>query len=361
MPKDPAEAPMTLSFASAMADATQPREDAMLLDRTAEFDRFAERVREGRSGFWRGLFGLVTVGLFWLLATVLAMVAGMALLLVSSRLGGEPFDFSDGASLMARFATTPTGLIALLLSLGGIWVGVMVALRLFHRRRLGSVLGAEGAFRRVDFLRGFIVFATLPFILQLASLATETGVTRNPMPVIAWLGMAAIVAVVLLIQTSAEEVLFRGYLPQMLAARFRSPLAWALPPSLAFALLHWRGEVPAMMNLAMVGAILVFAMVLLGLVARTGALAAAMGAHYGNNLMAILFVSHDDVLARAAFLNGTPLQLAEGSIGEAALQFVATGGMVVIGYLLLTRRRSPLALSAVRAQDGAGGLAPPGG
>jgi DNA-directed RNA polymerase subunit RPC12/RpoP len=39
-----------------------------------------------------------------------------------------------------------------------------------------------------------------------------------------------------LIQTGAEEVLFRGYLQQQLAARFASPIAWMVLPSAIFAL-----------------------------------------------------------------------------------------------------------------------------
>ncbi len=42
-----------------------------------------------------------------------------------------------------------------------------------------------------------------------------------------------------LIQTGAEELVFRGYLQQQLAARFASPLIWMVLPALIFGAVHY--------------------------------------------------------------------------------------------------------------------------
>ncbi len=84
-------------------------------------------------------------------------------------------------------------------------------------------------------------------------------------------------------------MLFRGYLTQALAARFRSPLAWALLPSIAFGALHWDGALgrDAWLGVAAATAVgLAFADV----TARTGNLSAAIGLHFANNLAALLLV-----------------------------------------------------------------------
>lgn len=319
---------------------------------TAQFARYAERALEGKTGLGRLIGGVILVLAAWALATVLAFFVGFAALLVQTLLGGPPFDFSDQATMMARFLNTRAGLASMLLSLGGLWLGVWIALRLLHKRRIPTLLSTDGRIDRGDFLRAFAVFSVLPFLLQAASLLTETGVVRNPAGVGAWLTGAVLLLPVLLVQTSAEEAFFRGYLPQNLGARFRSPLVWGLLPALAFSLLHWRGGISTEMNLAMFAAIFVFALALTALVARTGSLAASMGAHFGNNLVAILFVSHDDLFAGAALFNGVPLQLLDSDWMMAAGQFAATGAMVAAGYVALTHPRSPLALGAIRGQTG---------
>ena len=322
------------------------------MSRSAQFDHYVARVREGKSGLGRLAAGTLLVLVAWGVATVAALFFGMAALLVISLSGGEPFDFSDPATLMQRFTASRTGLLALLLSLAGLWLGVWMALKWLHKRRISTVLSAAGRLDRGDFLRAFAVFSILPFILQIISLTTEEGVVANPIGVAGWLVGALALVPVLLIQTSAEEVFFRGYLPQNLAARFGSPLIWGLLPALAFSLLHWRGGISMQMNLAMFGGILAFALALTALMARTGSLAASMGAHFGNNLMAILFVSHDDLFAQAALFNGMPLHLIDAGWASAAGQLAATAGMVAIGFLALMHPRSPLALDAVRGHNG---------
>lgn len=324
----------------------------MISLRTETFRRYVDRALEGRTGLGRLIAGIVIVLVCWGIATFGMIFLGMAALFAISQMGGEAFDFSDAGVLMARFAATPIGLISLLLSLGGLWIGVWIALRLLHKRKVATMLSISGRFDRADFLRAFAAFTILPFLAQLASLPFEAAVVRNPIPLGNWLLAALAMVPALLIQTSAEEAFFRGYLPQNLAARFASPFVWALLPALAFSALHWRRDIPAEISLAMFGAILIFAFVLLALLSRTGSLAASMGAHFGNNLVAILFVSHDDLFAGAAFFNGQTLQDMPGGWAQAATQFVASAGMIVIGYLLLTHRRSPLALSAFRMQDG---------
>ncbi|MBK8458089.1 MAG: CPBP family intramembrane metalloprotease [Phyllobacteriaceae bacterium] len=148
----------------------------------------------------------------------------------------------------------------------------------------------------------------------------------------------------------------RGVLSRLPAAESRGALWLAadlgLLPALAFSLLHWRGGISMQMNLAMFGGILAFALALTALMARTGSLAASMGAHFGNNLMAILFVSHDDLFAQAALFNGMPLHLIDAGWASAAGQLAATAGMVAIGFLALMHPRSPLALDAVRGHNG---------
>ncbi|MEM8843324.1 MAG: CPBP family intramembrane glutamic endopeptidase, partial [Pseudomonadota bacterium] len=89
------------------------------------------------------------------------------------------------------------------------------------------------------------------------------------------------------IQSCGEELLFRGYLQQQLAARYRNPWIWLILPSVLFGLLH--------MGEGLQGLAYAFVTALIGIVAgvmvwRTGSLAAAMGLHLGNNFVVFVLL-----------------------------------------------------------------------
>jgi hypothetical protein len=85
-----------------------------------------------------------------------------------------------------------------------------------------------------------------------------------------WMSFLPLALVGVLIQTGAEEVLFRGYLQQQLAARFSSPILWMVLPSAIFAALHYQPEVMGDNTWLMMGAVFVFALLAADLTAVTG-------------------------------------------------------------------------------------------
>jgi membrane protease YdiL (CAAX protease family) len=103
-----------------------------------------------------------------------------------------------------------------------------------------------------------------------------------------------------LIQTGAEEVLFRGYLQQQLAARFSSPMIWMVLPSALFAALHYQPEVMGDNTWLMMGAVFVFALLAADLTAVTGTIGAAWAMHFVNNALAILVMATDGPLSGLA-------------------------------------------------------------
>jgi membrane protease YdiL (CAAX protease family) len=115
-----------------------------------------------------------------------------------------------------------------------------------------------------------------------------------------WAALFPLSVLAVLVQTSAEEILFRGYIQQTLAARFKSPLIWMGGPAVIFALGHY---VPAE---AGENAILVslwsgvFGLVTADLTARAGTLGPAIAVHLFNNVVAMLFISLPDSLSGLA-------------------------------------------------------------
>jgi len=118
-----------------------------------------------------------------------------------------------------------------------------------------------------------------------------------------WLMLLPIAVLAVLIQTSAEELVFRGYLQSQLAARFNSPLVWMVVPSAIFAWLHYD---PATWGAGAIWPVLwafLFGLCAADLVARSGTLGAAIAFHFVNNLYPLVFAAFPDNLSGFALFH----------------------------------------------------------
>ncbi|MCR9126163.1 MAG: CPBP family intramembrane metalloprotease [Rhodobacteraceae bacterium] len=190
---------------------------------------------------------------------------------------------------------TPGSLLVLLTTFACITLAVALTVRLLHRRGLASVIGpAPRALR--DFLRVLGALALLGVVLWvLPPWGTGLTLTPNLAPGL-WLMLLPLSLAAVLIQTSAEEILFRGYLQQQLAARFANPLIWMVLPSVLFALGHYlpaQAGPNAWMIAAWSG---MFGLLMADLTARAGNLGPAVAVHFANNLSSLLIVSLPDAM-----------------------------------------------------------------
>ena len=178
---------------------------------------------------------------------------------------------------------------AILAGFAGAWLFLVIWTRFAHGLRFRTLLGIE---RRLV-LRDF--FAGVAVVLLVAGIGIVTAVQfqlfRPNLPPTTWAIWLIPSLVFIFIQVFAEELVFRGYLQPVLAARFRSPLIWLVIPALLFGAAHY--------NPAVFGPnwpLVVFAAALMGLVAghvtaRTGNISAALGLHFANNCNGMLIVA----------------------------------------------------------------------
>lgn len=205
----------------------------------------------------------------------------------------------DGAAAwMGRMAVaeTPTATLLVLSTFIGMALGPMLAARVLHRRTLASLFGP-----RTRLLRHFAVAAAICAVLNGVTALFPSGIVpvANLAPGL-WAAFLPLALVSILVQTGAEEILFRGYIQSQLAARFASPLAWMVLPSMLFAILHYQPDIMGENAWLVVGAVFVFALCAADLTARTGTIGAAWGFHFANNAVAILFLSLDGPLSGLA-------------------------------------------------------------
>ena len=241
-----------------------------------------------------------------------------------------------------QFLSTAGGLLATLATFAGIWLGIWVAMRWLHREKLSRLFGNSARLSRSGFVNGLAAVLVTSVLTELCYWFIIPEVRRGPIELGTWALLLLPVVFFAFIQTSSEELLFRGYLQRGLAYRFRSPLAWAVLPTLVFTALHWNPASVLGMNIGVAISIGAFAALLALLVYATGNLGAAMGAHLGNNLVGFLLISHDDALGGLALFRAPPLDGLAWTPGETAVIAGISIVSILLTWLLLLHPSSPL-------------------
>lgn len=191
----------------------------------------------------------------------------------------------DGVFVTSR---TPGDTLWLLASFAGLLVGTLTAAQLLHRRGLRTLTGPP-SLALLHFARAFRALVLLYALLWVLS---PLGVSLSPnLSPASWVTLLPLAIPALILQTGAEEIFFRGYLQQQLAARFRNPVMWIGLPTLAFAYGHYAPEQAGPNALAGAAWAALFAVAAADLTARTGTLGAAVALHFANNVMSVLLVA----------------------------------------------------------------------
>jgi len=195
--------------------------------------------------------------------------------------------------------STPLAVIVFLISFGMIIPATGLAARVMHQRPLRSVLGPWPVLG-AQFVRVCALLILLNVVLAiLPPWGMGEGLTAN-LSFGPWVAILPFSILALLIQVGAEEVFFRGYVQQQLAARFQSPLIWMIVPSGLFGLLHYQPDMLG--DNAMMVAVwaTVFGVLMADLTARAGTLGPAIAVHLVNNVLALVFVAVPDQMSGLA-------------------------------------------------------------
>lgn len=253
-------------------------------DSYAPHDAYIAPARR-RRGIWRLVPGIAIILAAYLGPLVLL---GIYLTDTYGRLITE--------ALMQRMARgdTPGGMLMLLWTFLGLALGPMIAVRLLHGRAAGTLIGPSLRRALWDFFR--VLGPVLALNAVLLPFALGSGAARPGLGLGAFLTYLPFALPGVLIQTGAEELVFRGYLQQQLAARFRSPLIWIGLPSALFAVGHYLPDEFGANAWAVTLWAAVFGALAADLTARTGNLGAALGFHFANNVAALLLVGIENNL-----------------------------------------------------------------
>lgn len=187
-------------------------------------------------------------------------------------------------------AATPAGMLFLLFLMAPLGIAAVAVTEIVHRRSFLTLFGPIPlAFRQ------FAVVAVAVGALYLAVIILPPwSFTSGTLPGLGfgiWLSLLPLTLLALLFQVGSEEILFRGYLQQQLAARARHPFVWMGLPSVLFALGHHLPELYGPNAWLITGWAFVFGIAAADLTARSGTLGPALALHLLNNIMALAVTS----------------------------------------------------------------------
>ena len=227
----------------------------------------------------------LVLGLMLIVGVYVAWMVGMGVVMwLYSGMDGFQRQLSKMGS-----GSEPWSLILLFVTFLGGWLGVAITLRVFHNRPLRSLFGRAPVVLR-DFVLGVVMMALVGGGLALAMTPLMPGLAIATEPSV-WLRFLPLALIGILIQTGAEELVFRGYIQGQLAARFRSPVIWLTVPTILFGLAHYSPQEMGTNAWLVVAATGLFGLATSDLTARTGSLGLGWGLHFSNNVLAILILS----------------------------------------------------------------------
>lgn len=268
----------------------------------------------GTEQLWRLVMGVI------LIAGVVLLISQFVNQTLVTLLGNSGY-----ASLIgADGGSTPFAVLYLLTSFGFLTLGVVVALRVAHQRGFAALLGDWTLLRQQ-----FVAVLSMMILINICIMLLPPWSGGLPIePNIApgtWAVLVPFALIAILVQVSAEEIVFRGYLQQQLAARFASPLIWLGVPSALFGIGHYMPQAAgenAFMLAVWAGC---FGLVMADITARAGTLGPAIAIHLSHNAVAILFVSIQDELSGLALYTVT-IDLADTD---------AVSGMFPIEFMMI--------------------------
>jgi len=195
--------------------------------------------------------------------------------------------------------TTPIGMMVLLMTFV-IWIlAFWGALRLFHKRGLGTVIGGPKSKLLRNFGITFAICASLMVFLNWVAPSSDEineNITSSR-----WWSLLPFALILMFIQVSAEEILFRGYIQQQLAVWFKSRWVFLVLPSVLFGVAHFfNTELGLQAQLTVVGFTALLGLFMADLTYRTGNLGAAIAVHFVNNFSSLLWVSYQKEMSGLA-------------------------------------------------------------
>ncbi len=235
-------------------------------------ERYLDLARQGRNEWWRYALGAITIAFFWM---ILGYVPLLLLLVV------------DVDDRLVEYLAVNFSIVMML-------AGLALTVKVIHRRPLASLITPDA---RVDWRRigqaalAWCVIAAAISLIEHVLYPDRYYLSFDPGQFLVFL---ALVLVLTPIQTTTEELVFRGYAMQGLGLLTRRPALVAIASSLVFTAPHLLNpEVQEHGVLIMAANYFAIGMLLATITLRDGRLELAIGLHAVNNVFLALVANYE--------------------------------------------------------------------
>ena len=236
-----------------------------------------------KSDILRLIFGLVTITSLYMM---MVMLGGHVVSVIMGDAWVQAIVNSPGL-------TSPSQMLTVLGSFGFMIIAVCLVVILLHHRSPMTLLGG---FRLATTQFFKAMRNLLPYMALMVTLAFVTEDLQPNLMLELWLSLLPLTLLFLLVQVSAEELVFRGYFQSQLAALGLHKSIWILLPAVLFGLLHYD---PIIMGSAAPWVVLwaiCFGVLAADLTARSGTLGPAVAFHFAVNFLSIGVIGIADYL-----------------------------------------------------------------
>lgn len=286
-------------------------------------EEFLDLARRGKNDLWRYIIGIILIFSFYLLGVIIPFIVALAF--------GLPVDLKTfqiiGLNQLGEFLLTMFTFIT--------WViGIFIVVKFLHKRPLLSLITPQKSIKWKTVLWGFILFFGLLIPVTIVEYILGPSDFRFNFNLYSFLIFLPFILILIPIQTTTEELFFRGYFLQGTGLLIRNFLILAIVNGIAFMLIHLgnpeiSGGVLMMIYYAFVGLFLAF------ITLKSGSMELAIGVHAAFNLFYSLILGYSN----AAF--STPSIFIKGSM-DPLYTLISIIVVSVLFYLIVFKYKSNL-------------------
>lgn len=249
---------------------------------------YLDIARQGKNNWWRYLLGTIIIAFFWL---VIGSIASAIFLFSPSITNGlNPLEFLRKPSVLGYLIINFQFLFFLL--------GIFLTIKWLHQRQFLTLVGADAAIKWKRFFQGFAVWFLIQSILFGISIILDSSSLEFTFKPVQWLILLACAVILTPIQTSSEELFFRGYILQGFGLITKQPLILMIINGVLFMLPHLANPEVQRGFLWMALYYFAFGVFCSLLTLKDNRLELALAVHAANNLFVVLFVSTEDSAIR---------------------------------------------------------------
>jgi uncharacterized protein len=248
-------------------------------------------VREGKNSWKRYLSSFMVMILFIILGSLPYIIISDWIV----NTDGNPNTYYD-VDIEDYVGINPLLYFALMNSQFLFWfLGIFVAIRFIHKRKVTTLITPN---RKIDWKRigfGFMsFFAILSLTTIIDAMLNPGDYSFNDVRVSDFIILFVLVLVLTPIQTTCEELFFRGYLLQFFGKWIRIPFLLSLIVGSIFGSLHFVNPEMGYSPLLVGADYLLTGFIWCYITAKTNSTELSIGAHAANNMLLGWFITMDD-------------------------------------------------------------------